>query len=488
MSEIREFALPDLGEGLEEGEIVAWHVEVGDVVTLNQVVADIETAKALVEVPSPFAGRIVERVGELGESLPVGTVILRIDVTASDASTPAPPDAGDAPAESADAPTVSADAPTGTVSPAATVLDAEEEPQPLVGYGQDRSPTRRRRTRNNDGAPAPTAAARPLAKPPVRLLARELGIDLAELAPGSGPQGSITREDLRAHQQRRQPAAPAAGTAEATTPAPVPAPTPAAASPLGAASVPATTSVPGFRGRQPGEVEAVRGIRRRIVDKMEVSRREIPSASCSRDADLTEAWELRHDLTALAREQGLDVKITPLALVLRAVVVALRRFPTLNARMHDRGPEGDGEIRLLEPIHLGVATDTDRGLVVPVIHDAHQRSLVDLAAHTAMLAGKAREGTITPGELTGGTFTVNNYGPFGIDAGEPIINHPEGAILGIGAIRERPWVVDGELTIRRIARFTLVFDHRLSDGGEAGRFVSEVVELCERPGRLLLHL
>ena len=331
MAEIADFRLPDLGEGLEEGEIVAWHVEVGDLVELNQVVADLETATALVEVPSPFAGRVVERVGDLGESLPVGTVILRIDVAV-------------------------------------------------------------------------------------------------------------------------------------------------------------TTSVPGFRGRQPGEVEPVRGIRRRIVDKMEVSRREIPAASCSRDADLTEAWELRHHLTALAREQGLEVKITPLALVLRAVVVALRRFPTLNARMHGRGPDGDGEIQLLEPIHLGVATDTDRGLVVPVIHDAHQRSLLDLAQQTAALAGRAREGTISPGELTGGTFTVNNYGPFGIDAGEPIINHPEGAILGVGAIRERPWVVDGELTMRRIARFTLVFDHRLSDGGKAGRFVSEVVELCERPGRLLLHL
>ena len=468
MSEIRDFALPDLGEGLEDGEIVAWHVEVGDLVALNQVVADIETAKALVEVPSPFAGRVVERVGELGQSLPVGTVILRIDVAAT---------AEDAPAETGDAP-------ADGVSPPATVLDAEEEPQPLVGYGQDRSPARRRRSRTRGGSPA-TAAARPLAKPPVRLLARELGIDLAELAPGSGPQGSITREDLRAHQQRRQPPA---GHTPATTPSSVPVPTPAAATPPRAASVPATTSVPGFRGRQPGEVEPVRGIRRRIVDKMEVSRREIPAASCSRDADLTEAWELRHHLTALAHEQGVDVKITPLALVLRAVVVALRRFPTLNARMHGRGPDGDGEIQLLEPIHLGVATDTDRGLVVPVIHDAHQRSLVDLAQHTAMLAGKARAGTIAPGELTGGTFTVNNYGPFGIDAGEPIINHPEGAILGVGAIRERPWVVDGELTVRRIARFTLVFDHRLSDGGEAGRFVSEVVELCERPGRLLLHL
>ncbi|TVR28567.1 MAG: 2-oxo acid dehydrogenase subunit E2, partial [Nitriliruptor sp.] len=255
--------------------------------------------------------------------------------------------------------------------------------------------------------------------------------------------------------------------------------------------------VPGFRGRRPGEVEQIRGIRRRIVEKMEQSRREIPAASCSRDADLTELWSLRHTLTQQARDAGFDVSITPFALILRATVVALRRFPTLNAAITrpagGQEADGAGSIELFEHVHLGVAADTDRGLVVPNIKDAHTRSTLGLALELTRLAEAARTGTLTPRELTGGTFTVNNYGAFGNDDGDPIINHPEGAILGIGAIRERPWVVTGEdgaseLAIRRVGRFTLAFDHRICDGGEAGRFVTEVATLCEQPGRLLLHL
>jgi 2-oxoisovalerate dehydrogenase E2 component (dihydrolipoyl transacylase) len=167
-----------------------------------------------------------------------------------------------------------------------------------------------------------------------------------------------------------------------------------------------------------------------------------------------------------------------------AAILALRRFPTLNARIQRE----EGEIHLLEHINLGFAADTDRGLVVPNIKDAHTRSTLQLALELDRLAGQARDGSITPGDLTGGTFTVNNYGAFGNDDGDPIINHPEGAILGIGAIRERPWVVDGELAVRRVARFTLAFDHRICDGGEAGRFVTYVADLCEDPTRLLLHV
>ena len=248
----------------------------------------------------------------------------------------------------------------------------------------------------------------------------------------------------------------------------------------------------GFRGRAPGEVEQIRGIRKRIVEKMETSRREIPAASCTRQADLTELWDVRRELTDLARSEGYDVKITPFALIMRATVLALRRFPTLNARI-DRQ---QGEIRLLEPIHLGFAADTEAGLVVPNIKDAHTKSTLQLALELGELAGKARAGSLTPGELTGGTFTVNNYGAFGNDDGDPIINHPEGGILGIGAIRERPWVVPsrsgdkdaaGELSVRRVATFRLAFDHRICDGGEAGRFVTYVADLCEQPSRLLLH-
>ena len=510
MSEIREFTLPDLGEGLEDGELVRWHVEVGDDIALNEPVVEVETAKAVVDVPSPFAGRVVERFGEEGETVQVGTVLVRIDVAAAPAG----------------AEPIDADAP-GREGATASALDAEEEPQPLVGYGQSAPGARRRRrgagatasaagpatasaaapatasagvpATASAGAPAaasaPAPATKPLAKPPVRKLAKDLGVDLAELAPGAGPEGSITRAEVEA-----AAAATRAGGAPGET-----APTEAAASrtaaaagtayrPDGAAQplhapTPGEKAVPGFRGRRPGEVEAIRGVRKRIVEKMETSRREIPAASCSRDADLTALWALRGELTDLAHEQGLEVRITPFALILRATVVALRRFPTLNARI-DRDA---GEIHLLEHIHLGVAADTDRGLVVPNIKDAHTRSTMELAVELARLAEAAREGTLTPAELTGGTFTVNNYGAFGNDDGDAIINHPEGAILGVGAIRSRPWVVtdpDGgeELAIRRVGRFTLAFDHRICDGGEAGRFVTEVATLCEQPSRLLLHL
>jgi 2-oxoisovalerate dehydrogenase E2 component (dihydrolipoyl transacylase) len=511
MGQIKDFLLPDLGEGLEEGEIVEWHVAVGDVVELNQPVADIETAKAVVAVPCPFAGRVVERNGEVGDTLEVGSVLVRIDLDVegggTGAGTPAPVATGEpSPAqggfetgvEAADTAVPAKDAePSDAIADdrrPSTGLDADEEPQPLVGYGQGKGGQRRRR---RGGAPATgsdaAATAKPLAKPPVRKLAKDLGVDLTIIGTGSGPGGSITREDVQARTGpgERDVAAAAATPAAAGAP-----PAPSHAEPAGAPAAPAPTPtsmvagekpVPGFRGRTPGEVEPIRGIRKRIVAKMETSRREIPSATCSRDADLTELWELRKELTAEARAQGFDVKITPFAVVLRAAVIALRRYPTLNARIQGREGDEPGEIHLLEHIHLGVAADTDRGLVVPNIKDAHTKSLLQLALELQELAGRARDGSLTPAELTGGTFTVNNYGAFGNDDGDPIINHPEGGILGVGAIRERPWVVDGQVAVRRVARFTLAFDHRICDGGEAGRFVTEIAELCEHPGRILLH-
>jgi 2-oxoisovalerate dehydrogenase E2 component (dihydrolipoyl transacylase) len=503
VSTIKDFTLPDLGEGLEEGEIVEWHVAVGDVIELNQPVADIETAKAVVAVPSPFAGTVVERIGEVGEALEVGAVFLRIDTAdgAVAGSAPEPEHEGEAsPAQggfetgaaAADAAVPDQDAAETEVLAddrrPASALEADEEPQPLVGYGQGKGGARRRRRRggaDEPGAAPVVATATPLAKPPVRKLAKDLGVDLAAIAPGSGPDGVITREDVQAAADGDGPSTPAAVPSQ---PAAAEAPTQAAPSrseaPVLHAAAAGEKAVPGFRGRQPGEVEQIRGIRKRIVEKMELSRSSIPEATCSRDADLTRLWELRKDLTARARDEGFDVKITPFVLVMRATVLALRRFPTLNARI-DREA---GEIHLLEHINLGFAADTERGLVVPNIKDAHTRSTLQLALELTDLAGQARDGSIGPGDLTGGTFTVNNYGAFGNDDGDPIINHPEGAILGIGAIRERPWVVSGELAVRRVARFTLAFDHRICDGGEAGRFVTYVAELCEQPESLLLHL
>ena len=460
---VKDFKLPDLGEGLEEGDIIAWHVAEGDVIELNQTVADIETAKAVVAVPSPFAGRVVELVGEVGDTLEVGSVFVRIDtdVDGGEVAT------GDDDAAAAPRPS--------------SGLDADEEPQPLVGYGQGKAGgTRRRRRRGaaaateQDTAPAEDAPV--LAKPPVRKLAKDLGVDLAAIAPGSGSDGIITRDDVQAA---------ADGT---SVPDDMPAPDAAAPEPATSpAHVRPGELTLGFRGRTPGEVEPIRGIRKRIVEKMELSRREIPAASCSREIDVTRMWDLAKDLTADARDQDLDVKITPFAIVMRAAVLGLRRFPTLNARIVGREGDEPGEIHLLEEIHLGFAADTDHGLMVPNIKNAHTRSLVEISAELADLAGRARDGSIGPGALTGGTFTVNNYGAFGNDDGDPILNHPECGILGIGAMCERPWVVDGELTVRRIATLRLAFDHRACDGGEAGRFVTYVGDLCEQPSRILLH-
>jgi len=434
---IRDFALPDLGEGLEDAEIVEWHVSAGDTVELNQAVASVETAKAVVEVPSPFAGKVVETFGAAGETLAVGAVLIRIDTGLDD------PGVGD----------------PGVGDPG--VDDAG--PKLLVGYGAraDEGTRRHRGARNG----------RPLAKPPARKLAKDLGIPLAGIGPGSGPEGAITREDVERFVSR---SASVEGTAVEGT---------AVEEAAVGGALGAEKTVPGFRGRRPGEVEPVRGIRKRIIAQMERSRRDIPHALCTRDADVTELWRLREVLTAQAASDGDPVKITPMAIISRAVLTALRRFPTLNARYD---PEA-GEIRLLEPINLGIAVDTDRGLMVPNIKDAHRLTTVQIARRTAELAQRCRAGTATPADLTGGTFTVDNYGYFGTDSGDPIINAPEAGILGIGTIRERPWVVDGGLAVRRVVTFTLAFDHRVCDGGEAGRFVTYLSELCEEPARILLH-
>lgn len=451
----REFTLPDLGEGLEEAEIVSWLVDVGDAVELNQEIVEVETAKAVIAVPCPYAGMLVDRFGEAGAVLAVGAPLCRVETADTQpAGTGVPEADGEAPASSG--------------------LDAADEPQPLVGYGQ-RERTSRRRPSVGGAAPGQTAIEMPatgslavLAKPPVRKLARDLGVDLAALAPGSGPDGTVTRADVQA----------AAGTREAPAP-----PRLAARAVSSESALRPTGSVVGFRGRSPGGVEKVTGIRKRIVAKMEQSRREIPHALCSVEADVTELWGLRTVLTEEARSDELDVKVTPFALVCRAVVLGLRRFPTLNARYDAEA----GNVSLLEPIHLGVAVDTERGLMVPNIGDAHEKSTLQLAAETARLAAACRDGSVTPAELTGGTFTVNNYGFFGSDDGNPIINHPEAAILGVGVMREKPWVHQGEIVVRRTARLTLAFDHRVCDGGEAGRFVTYVAGLCEQPARILLH-
>ncbi|HEX2029325.1 MAG TPA: dihydrolipoamide acetyltransferase family protein [Nitriliruptorales bacterium] len=429
MGQIRDFLMPDLGEGLESGEIVAWNVDVGDRVELNQEICEVETAKATVAVPSPFAGTVVERFADVGDELEVGIPLVRIDVEEEHV-----PDA----AEAAEA-GPEADESTGRRSV-------------LVGYGAAEGRTRRRRS-GAVQAPDGDAPSAPLAKPPVRKLAGDLGVDLAAIAPGSGPGGAITREDVRA-----------AAAALDKRPRPV-------------------ADREGFRGRSPGEVLPVTGVRKRIVAKVTRSRTTIPEATTSVTVDCTRTWELASELTTRARAEGHDVRVSAFAVVTRSVVLALRRFPTLNAVLD----EDAGEIRLLEPIHLGVAVDTDRGLLVPVVRNAHSRTTLDLARELDRLTMAAREGSVGPDDLTGGTFTINNYGALGSDWGDPIINHPEAGILGVGAMKERPWVADGRLVVRRTVTLTIAFDHRISDGGEAGRFVAYVGDLVEQPARIVLH-
>jgi len=417
----RTFLVPDLGEGLEEATIVEWLVAQGDEVALNQPLVTVETAKAEVEIPSPFSGRIAELGGAAGDTLRVGQLLARF---------------GSAEVEQAGA-------------PAAAPRQAT-----LVGYGHDESIDRSRRTRSTANAPAPTTAPttgsavtghKPLAKPPVRKLARSLGVDLATIGQGSGTGGIITRADVEAAAR------------------------PAAAS---APSSPTTD-----------EVIPVKGIRARIADRMSTSRTSIPDATCTVVADCTRLLEVRGVLNAAADKAGHEPVITPFSLLCRLVVQSLRANRMLNATFVEEGPE----IRVRGAIHLGIGTATERGLLVPVVRDAQARSTLDLSLEMARLAAGARDGSLAPTELQGSTFTLSNFGALGLDDGIPVINYPEAAILGVGSIKERPHVVDGAVVARRTAHLTLAFDHRVCDGAEAGRFLSDLRALVEAPELALLQ-
>lgn len=436
MADIREFLVPDLGEGLEEAQIVEWHVDAGDVVELNQDVCEVETAKALVGIPSPFAGTVVERFGEVGQSVDVGSPLLRIDVTSAAEVQRNQPD--------------SAAAASNETAPKAVENTRQSV---LVGYGAEVGPKRRRRraAESDEGPSGGSAKQRPrrtqtLAKPPVRKLAKDLNVDLAGLAPGSGPEGSITREDVQA-------AAP---------------------------DVPAASTAPSAR---PGERIPLHGIRGRIAQKMVTSRSEIPEATCSITIDCTDLVSVAKDLTSMSADEDASVKVTPLVLIIKAATSGLRRHPEVNSRLDTDAQE----IVLLDDVNVGVAMDTKRGLIVPVIRGTDQLSTLDVARELTRLVDAARSGSVRPTDMTGGTFTVNNYGALGTEDGEPIINHPEAAILGVGAIRQRAWVVDGEVVARPVARLTLAFDHRILDGGTAARFLTYVGAMAEHPSGLLLH-
>ena len=400
------FLLPDLGEGLTEAEIVTWHVQTGDTVTVDQPIVEVETAKAVVEVPVPFAGRVTALHGQPGDVVAVGQPLLSVD-----------------PAES------------GNV---------------LVGYGTSSGHRRRHRATRSpgDSSVPPRNGRLPVASPLIRQLARSAGLDLATIR-GSGRGGLITRQDVDAAINARQ-----AG------PAAVPEPAPAVPPAGGIIRIP------------------IRGLRKSVADKLSRSRREIPEATVWVDVDATEMLRLR---AALNADESAP-KISLLALLSRFTVLALRRHPELNARI-----EGD-EIVMDPAVHLGFAAQTDRGLLVPVVRDAQAHTLEQLAVAVAERTRRARDGTLGPAELTGGTFTVNNYGVFGVDGSAAIINHPEAAILGIGRIIQRPWVVDGQVVPRQMTELTLAFDHRVCDGGTAGGFLRFIADCVESPAQALRHL
>ncbi|GGW43213.1 dihydrolipoamide acetyltransferase family protein [Streptomyces caelestis] len=455
MAQVLEFKLPDLGEGLTEAEIVRWLVEVGEVVAVDQPVVEVETAKAMVEVPCPYGGVVTARFGEEGTELPVGAPLITVAVGERPAA-----GAGDAGAASAEG--------SGNV---------------LVGYGTSEAPARRRRVRQDRPGPVSGASAAgsravnghagaetedgpvPVISPLVRRLARQNGLDLRELT-GSGPDGLILRADVEYALRAAARSAAAAPTAEPHTP--VPQPTSTATAPQ-----PTTTAAH-------GEIRTpLKGVRGAVADKLARSRREIPDATCWVDADATELMRAR---TAMNAAGG--PKISLLALLARICTAALARFPELNSTVDTEARE----VVRFDHVHLGFAAQTDRGLVVPVVRDAHARDAESLTAEFARLTEAGRNGTLTPAELTGGTFTLNNYGVFGVDGSTPIINHPEAAMLGVGRIVPKPWVHEGELAVRQVVQLSLTFDHRVCDGGTAGGFLRYVADCVEQPAVLLRTL
>ncbi|MFI9393158.1 dihydrolipoamide acetyltransferase family protein [Streptomyces bauhiniae] len=436
MAQVLEFKLPDLGEGLTEAEIVRWLVAVGDVVAVDQPVVEVETAKAMVEVPCPYGGVVTARYGEEGTELPVGAPLITVAVGSPDSAGPAG-------------------------EPAA---EAEASGNVLVGYGTQAPARRRRRVRTqltvaNGAAPAAPAPAPeppapvppapqgpvPVISPLVRKLARDNGVDLHALR-GTGPDGLILRADVEA-----------ALRVETTAP-------PAATTPV---AHPEGTRIP------------LKGVRGAVAEKLSRSRREIPDATCWVDADATELLRARAAMNAAGAP-----KISLVALLARICAAALARFPELNSYVDTEARE----VVQLPGVHLGFAAQTERGLVVPVVRDAHTRDAESLTAEFARLTEAARAGRLTPGELTGGTFTLNNYGVFGVDGSTPIINHPEAAMLGVGRIVPKPWVHEGELAVRQVVQLSLTFDHRVCDGGTAGGFLRYVADCVEQPAVLLRTL
>lgn len=435
MPDFKKFLLPDTAEGLTEAEILTWHVKPGDDIQVNTILVEIETAKAAVELPSPWEGKVTELLVESGQTVDVGAPIIVIDVDPNGA------------------------APPPSAEPSTS--DGGAVPN-LVGYGPKGGGIKRRRPRAQAAAapapvevapepepqPEPVAATGgpvPLTKPPVRKLAKELGVDLRAIT-GSGQNGIITREDV----QR-------------------------------AAEAPVVTEAPAYDSASKERRVPIRGVRKATASAMVSSAFTAPHVTEFLTVDVTPMMEFRAKLKTSPAFR--DVKLTPLVFAAKAVCLAVQRTPDVNATWD----EAAGEIVYKSYVHLGIAAATPRGLVVPKVRDAESLSLRDLAIAIDGLTNTAREGKTAPADMLNGTITITNIGVFGIDTGTPIINPGESAILAFGAIRDMPWVVDGQIVPRKICQLSLSFDHRVVDGQQGSQFLADVGALLGDPATAITY-
>jgi 2-oxoisovalerate dehydrogenase E2 component (dihydrolipoyl transacylase) len=445
-----EFLLPDVGEGLTEAEIVSWKVKPGDTVSLNQILVEIETAKSLVELPSPFAGTVSSLLVEEGQTVDVGTPIIIVGSGVAAVAEVAPRLNADVQIEIAD----TKDSITHEV--------AEAAPATLVGYGTRGHVTSRRRRGDLAavvGVPAANAAVRPaavppasvpaaaastvIAKPPIRKLAKDLDVNLAEVI-GTGLVGEITRDDVV--RQAKQ------------------------------ASVFRNIETPAWSDEREEKIP-VKGVRKAIATAMVQSAFTAPHVSVFVDIDATRTMEFVQRLKKSTDFAG--VRVSPLLIVAKALIWAVRRNPTVNSSWTDK------EITVHHYVNLGIAAATPRGLLVPNIKDAQELSLLELAKSLEGLVLTARDGKTQPAEMANGTITITNVGSFGMDTGTPILNPGEAAILAMGTIKQKPWIVDGEVRSRFVTTVAGSFDHRVVDGDVASRFIADVASIIEEPALLL---
>lgn len=439
-----EFKLPDVGEGLHEAELLRWIVKVGDTIKEDQPIMEVQTDKAAVEITSPVGGKVTDLRGKEGDILHVGNVVIVID------------DGSGAP--------VAASIPKGEDVKPDHKADAHGKAEVVKEKRGDELQTSPRQ--EPKGEPAAQAGKRALATPAVRRMAREQDIDINQVS-GSGPNGRVLAEDLKAFKEGRTGAAAADGAPRADDMAA------AAAQDVMRGPAPAGPAV---------ERLPLKGVRKVIAERMVKSKHTAPHVTTVDEVDMTELVRVREAAKEYAAGKG--VKLSYLPYIMKALVPALREFPYLNAQIDDEKQE----IVILRSYNIGFAVDTPNGLFVPVIRDVDKKSLLQIAAEMQVLIEKTRKGKLTPDDMRGGTFTISNQGSIGGLFFTPVINHPEAAILGVGATQDRPVVRDGQIVVRKMAYFALSFDHRLVDGGDATRFMNRVVGLLSNPTLLMMEM